>query len=924
MKRPSAGLRPSWLLPAIAAAAVSACTSPDDGTDQVSSLTGTITGTILDTNGSPVVGATVRYTGSGADDATLSATTNDIGQFEMPGVTVSGVAGAAVNDANGPITLAVIPPTGYMGATINVSPQAQATGSVGGGTVFIDDFNIGVGSIKLPALNTTLVGVLRDASSGAPLPATSLRLDFKGVEFDQDGSQTGVASTYDSGGNRVTTSGDDGRFTFSNVYADACVQLSAPGLAITAISGSAPACATSGTSSDPKAVNLATTTGEGDTIDLANVSASRNVSGDTLAPFVTSVEGVIDANASPAPLESSVTQTLRVHFSESLQGALIDASDVSVAVGSPPVAVAVDSVTLEGGSTVVIRTVNPLPANTLLTISLLRSEFKDGSGNAAADGSLVAFDSNNGQYVVLSLQTFGASNGIADAPTVSQIRSQAVLGDPAFALTNALVDTVDATTTSIRSALTPEGASIAYTSTPTLEQLNAPTAASALTALLRSAVPADARVVDAGIARVSVTAPANASDFAVWVERTGQKVAMLFFPVATGPGNPQNVSTYGDGATYVIAPGGAASFDLLIRSANPGAIALQPGDVLKVASRNSAGALGGIASQTLEDISRPTVGAQLAGGVSGGATPTVLFPITPQAVDIDDTTSGYGADNWRGSSELQGLSSATLRSSTFANSLESPTGKQAIGDATGTSAFVAVAPPLGIVVSEPIEYTGTAPALVNIGTALTNYAPSNNVLAEDGSTTSLFTFKPAATFALATEAATATATIDLSASIRDLRGLAPDAGTRAVVQVRDAMPPLMSLGFFDGAFFVFRFNEPMQKAGAISLVTCGATIDLSLATVTQSDASTFRVPLSVVSAQTASPTLCFTLPAYAESAYSGGNLGGLTGVTPSPTPGHGIVLYSTVADAAGNTWHNWEARNLGIGAPYFAMADIRP
>jgi hypothetical protein len=920
--------RRRWRRLALASSAVlvlAACASPDDGNgvEEVTSLTGTITGTILDSNGSPVVGATVRYSGAAEENATLEVVTDSIGQFQMPGVTVSGLAGASSNDANGPLTLVVVPPAGYMGATVEVTPEAQSTGSVGGGTLFIDNFNVGIGSLKLPALNTGVSGVLRSASTGAPIDGATLRLDFKGTEFDQDGEKTGVATTYDSGANRQAVTAADGSFSFADVYADACVNLSISNMALVSVSGSAPPCPTRGAASDSKTLNLATTD-DGGTINLSTVSAEYYASGDVIAPYVSSVDGVVDVNESPAQLESSVKQQLRVRFSETLQAGLLDLDDVTVALGSPRTATPVDSVSLEGGNTVVIDLAQALPQSTAVTIVIAREALKDTGGNSVANGPAVAFDGLEGQNLVLLLQSFGASNGIADAPTVTQVDTQAIAGDPAFLATNALLDTVDPSTTDIRSARTPEGSSIAYPSEPAVEQLNAAGSGGVLSALLAALVPGDSRTVLPGAARVHVVAPSNAVDFAVWVERSGQNIPMLFFPVSVGSGNPQNSANIGsDGSTYAISPNGATQFDLIVRSRNSQTVDLQPGDVLHVASRNGAGVLGGTATLTLEDNSPPTVALQLARTVSATAPRSPLVAITPQAVDVNDSESGFAGDNWRGTTELQGLSNSALRGSSFAGTLES--GNQAIGDATGTSSFLGTAVTFGLVLTEPVELTGTAPTLGGITTTLSNYAVVADALNEDGSLSDLLTFRVANLFQLASDASAQTASIDITPAVRDVRGLVPDAGTRAKSNLQDLMPPLMTLAFYDGSFFVFRFNEPVRKAGIIRLRSCNTDIDVSQAAVQQIDDRTFKVPASLVSSGIGNGTLCFQLPAYSESAYSKSNLGSLTATTPAASPEHGVVSYTSIPDRAAtpNTWDDWEARGLGIGAPYFAMADIR-
>ena len=173
------------------ALALTGCMSPDedDTPNEVTTLSGTVTGTVLDSNGSPIEGVVVRYTGA-VVKAAVSAVTNDAGQFELPGVVVSGTSGIGANDANGPITLVL--DTGelempHMGATVRVSPDADVIANPGDAPVFINNFNVDTGPVRLPALNTEVRGTVRNAETGAAVSGVQVTLEFQGVEFDQDG-----------------------------------------------------------------------------------------------------------------------------------------------------------------------------------------------------------------------------------------------------------------------------------------------------------------------------------------------------------------------------------------------------------------------------------------------------------------------------------------------------------------------------------------------------------------------------------------------------------------------------------------------------------------------------------------------------------------------------------------------------------------
>jgi hypothetical protein len=934
------------LLPVSAALLLGACASPDNNdATQVSDLTGNITGIVQDTRGHGIAGATISYAGAAGDGKTLQVTSASDGSFSMPGVIVSGVSSIGANDVNGPITLVVTPPAAtstaaYLGATVNATPTAQSGSSVGGGTVFVDGFNVGVGIIKLPQLASSVSGVLRDASTGVAIGSARVSLNFIGVEPIASDATAGVATSYDAA-SIAATSDSSGNFSFPSAYNDSCLQFVVTNYMIDSVAGSAPPCPTAGAATDPNTINLRTSDANSPVL-LANVTVSVPTSSDTVPPTVASVDGVIDPTQSQAALESSVTTTFTVHFSETMLAGALNTGNAYVVLGASPnqTSAALTSAALTG-STATIVLASALPASTPVALHISREALKDSAGNGIADAANLAYDSLTSQELVLSFISFGSANTTASAATTAQVSKQAITNDLAYITTDALLDTVD-NASDIRAARTPANTTTAYGTTPAIEQVNSNAAVTALNALLAVVAPGDTRTVQPGLGRVTVNAPSegSASDYVVWVERGGVKQDALFFPVATSGGDPQNTAFIANsGATYVITPAGATQFDLLIRSRVPGSYTLQAGDVFHVTSRNASGVLGGTSQATFADIGRPTVALQLldqivagsanpptggSGGVSSGgsaATPAIVqLSITPQAADVNDMTTGFASDNWRGANELQGLSHTELTTTTFATGLSN--GTRAVGDADGTAAFIGnTSLNLGIAITEPATATGTLPTSSGVTTTLSAPAVQNNSINEDSSVSNLFVINVANIFTLAANAA-ANATIDISNSISDLNNTKPDAGTRAFVQLRDMMPPLITLGFYDGTNFTFRFNEAVQPTGTIVFNGCASAVSLSNASVVQVDAATFQFPGTLV----ASLASCFPLPAYAEAAYTSANLGSLfpSGSTPNPTPPHGAVTYSDVPDKTGNTWTSWTAQGLGIGAPYFAIANLTP
>ena len=76
--------------------------------------TGSVQGTVLDTNGLPVMGATVSLAGQ-------SVVTDASGYYYFTDVPVSGVSGANDSATATPYTVTITAPEGYAGATVSVT-----------------------------------------------------------------------------------------------------------------------------------------------------------------------------------------------------------------------------------------------------------------------------------------------------------------------------------------------------------------------------------------------------------------------------------------------------------------------------------------------------------------------------------------------------------------------------------------------------------------------------------------------------------------------------------------------------------------------------------------------------------------------------------------------------------------------------------
>lgn len=403
--------------------AASACTSPDDESSSLlTTLVGSIAGTIIDTNGAPIEGAIVRYSGASSGDVT--AVSDSAGQFELEDVVVVTVASLDPNDADGPITLQVESPesgTRTMGATVQVGPLAQIT-SVSDSSVFADGFVVDTGPIRLPRLDATVTGVLRDADTGVALADALVTLDFQGVEFEPDGN-AGVVITYNSEGNLLVTSDSTGGFNFTEVYSDSCVRMFVSGQSIDSITGAAFPCELTNADVGGGSRSFATTI-DGGVTDLANVYVAPFETGDVIAPMVESVDGVVDDRQSPAPLYSNINGVspngFVIHFTEPMQAA-VSLADVSVQVGTSGAATAVPvaAVSQPTTTTLEVSLVNPLPGAVPVALGVARGALADAAGNPLELNPLIAYDAFGGdaESRLLLLLYTDAAVGAAPATT---------------------------------------------------------------------------------------------------------------------------------------------------------------------------------------------------------------------------------------------------------------------------------------------------------------------------------------------------------------------------------------------------------------------------------------------------------------------------------------------------------------------------
>jgi hypothetical protein len=443
-------------------------TTSSPGFKVVANPTGTVTGTIVDSNGNPIAGATVSIPdGAVAKVATatakVSVTTNASGQFSIAKVVATNVANSTGSyTGHNPIVLTITPPAGYLGANVEVNPQAQVVGDtppVGSQTnpqiVFISGFTVDTGLIKLPALTTTVTGTLKDSTTGNPIANQAVDLDFRGPAFDN--GAPGVAIQFAQNLLTVNT-GADGTFSIANVADDSCFNMASPNYVLaTPTYPATSGCGGYGTSNG--GIIVSTQNESANTVALSDVGATSFQTGDNIAPYVTKVAEVVNQQVSPGQLASGSDGTtgLNISFSEPVTVVASPTVIVTETTGSTPFVV--PATASYSGGVLTVTTGSALTPGASVKVDILAQDVKDLAGNALTGNGPgggvnppeVAYDSNSGDYDELALTVFAPPvTGLSAVTNLAQINtpfnldssSQACANSQAlYASSNAFLDT---------------------------------------------------------------------------------------------------------------------------------------------------------------------------------------------------------------------------------------------------------------------------------------------------------------------------------------------------------------------------------------------------------------------------------------------------------------------------------------------------
>lgn len=334
--------------------------------------TGSIAGVVLDTNGMPVVGATVSVAG-------MTTTTDESGSYKVDDAQVTNVAGADDDTGHSAFIVVIQSPAGYASTvTVDVKPEAQVDAanndSVGTPlTTFVDGFLAQADTAVVPKMESTVEGYLRNNTTGEPIANATMTLDFTGIASGAGSTVSPVSENQSTSGDSITVVTDaTGHFMFTGVANDSTYNIN--------INGYTRAAAPGGGST------VAGTTAEGVTNWVGDINVVANASGDSKAPYVANVVGWIQQSATSGGvqygmLNRGVDQVFTVQFSEAVNAASFNADDVLVTLGNSEYLATESVVLAEDGRSVTVTLAEALDEGDKISIFMPWADATDLAGN---------------------------------------------------------------------------------------------------------------------------------------------------------------------------------------------------------------------------------------------------------------------------------------------------------------------------------------------------------------------------------------------------------------------------------------------------------------------------------------------------------------------------------------------------------------
>jgi hypothetical protein len=895
--------------------------------DRVSDPKGTVTGTVMDTNGNPLAGVKVYAAG-------METTTDAGGIYVFEDVPVVNTAnqlstsvGLSANQTrNGAIQVTIEAPAGYLGATVLVTPEAQQISSgdpsvLNGGqtnpnTNFIDGYLANAGTAVLPALNGTVHGVLENANNGTRPAGVEVCLDLMANSLTHDNTNTAAGNVSYATTSYCAATGENGVFDIVNVPSDARLRYNLADWNLAA--GQANSVAVEDT--------VVTNIGELRVVPI--------VTADTIAPMVAAVkEGLLPNTNGTARmmLVDDARDSFTIVFSEPINvdsdGSSLPDTDmtdsVNVYVGNTAATMTkVNATATYNGNELKIELSTPLTDGQLVDVHLVNADFRDMGNNFLTLNGTIGYDAaSSGVTTLVRLQAFNDLNLNAPAPTgLAQQKTDENGIDDLPLLTqasNAFNDVRDGVAgIQQMNSVDDDDNAMGYDAGQRLFAL-----AWAITGGLIT--------VDVDVPRVTFT-PNGAAAYIIGLQRNGVDVDLS--PAGTIEvaleGNP---GTLTDANTQVIFrptdPADVSAVEFVLTTK----VNARPGDVLTITPMDDLGYAGTAVPLTLADNVNPTTVIQLSyllGASVNGSNTVVKYgaggELSQNTGEIKPglpylaITAGL-LDNLNGTTPINGtsivadgdLSGELFRYNTrFDDDNDPNTPNVRLYEVYDSNAYIKMPKKrtMGVAFSEDIALSGT-PKTSNISATLDNWKENNDVTVRGG-TNGGITKVNADLIDMDVDNVIKFANddnngvIDYTAVIADNAGNVADADTNAKVVVQDKMPPMVTKAFFDGSNMVITFNEPVKLAAGQTVTVNGKTSTYA-ATTWKLSADKLTLTIDSTTFGTGLAKADFTLGEYVELAYG------------SDKHQHAAMEW-TVEDVHGNEWVN---ENAGVAAPAFAAVE---
>jgi len=362
---------------------LTACGDDDTAASQPAEVkqvaTGEISGVVLDTDGDPIVGATVT-TGN------AKATTDESGTYTFLGLPVANVAGADDDTSNNAFTIVIQAPEGYAKtATVNVMPSAQIDAENNDDvgvplTTFIDGFRATAPNAVMPEMKSSVEGYVQNDITGEPIADAKIALDFTGVAVST------AAGTVNTPNGNASLSGEtvsvrtdeNGHFLFEGVSNDSIFDLSISGYSFV-VPATTPA--TTPAAGQTQA-GFAVTTAEQVENWVGTLTAVQNTSSDSKSPFIENIGSSIGAAGDAYNmLEPGFDGTTGIVFTMSeAVTQTIDATNVSVWSETLGAYKAVASVA-QTATTLTVTLTDAIASGEEVQVLFQMNEIRDGAGN---------------------------------------------------------------------------------------------------------------------------------------------------------------------------------------------------------------------------------------------------------------------------------------------------------------------------------------------------------------------------------------------------------------------------------------------------------------------------------------------------------------------------------------------------------------